>query len=239
MAAARTLLYLIAFFGGSVVHVVIAFWGSLFSVRLLRWIVRLWSSYQTFCARWILGVYININGQIPAKRVLFALKHESMFEAIDMHRFFDYPAVVAKLQLAHIPLWGFAARRYGMIFVDRGGGARSLRQMVGQARQAIIDDRPIVIFPEGTRVRPGQRPPLQSGFAGLYKMLGLPVVPIAVNSATCFPRDGWRYFPGRITYLIGEEIPAGLPRDIIEARVHAGINALDREDAAVSNHNRG
>lgn len=225
--AARTLLYQIAFFGGSAVHVAIAFCGSLFSVRLLRWAVRQWSGYQTFCARWILGIRIDIRGQIPAKPVLFALKHQSMFEAIDMHRFFDYPAVVAKIQLARIPFWGFAARRYGMIFVDRGGGARSLRHMVGQARQAILDGRPIVIFPEGTRVPTGQRPPLQSGFAGLYKMLNLPVVPIAVDSGKCFPRGRARYVPGRITYLIGDEIPAGLPRDAIEARVHAGINALE------------
>lgn len=227
MTTARTFLYLIAFFGGSVVHVTIAFLGSLFSVRLLRWVVRQWSGYQTFCARWFLDIHIDIRGHIPVKPVLFALKHQSMFEAIDMHRFFDYPAVVAKMQLAHIPLWGFAARRYGMIFVDRNGGARSLRQMLGQARQAISDGRPIVIFPEGTRVRPGMHPPLQSGFAGLYKMLNLPVIPIAVDSGKCFPRDGVRYFAGRVTYLIGEEIPAGLPREAIEARVHAGINALD------------
>jgi 1-acyl-sn-glycerol-3-phosphate acyltransferase len=230
MTALRTLLYLIVFFGGSIIHVAIAFIGSLFSVKLMRWIVRRWSGYQTFCVQWILGIHVRIEGQIPSKPVLFALKHESMFEAIDMHRFFDYPAVVAKIQLSRIPLWGFAARRYGMIFVDRDGGASTLRQMLAQAKQAITDQRPIVIFPEGTRVRRGQRPELQSGFAGLYKMLKLPVIPIAVDSGKCIPRDSWLYHKGEITYLIGEEIPAGLPREEIEARVHAAINALNRKD---------
>ncbi len=227
MAILRSALYLLLFFGGSFIYVSIAFVGSLGSVRLMRWIVRKWSSYQAFCVRWILGVRIRIEGQIPAKPVLFVMKHESMFETIDMHRFFDYPAVVAKIQLARIPLWGFAARRYGMIFVDRDGGAKALRQMMGQAKQAISDKRPIVIFAEGTRVRRGERPPLQSGFAGLYKILRLPVVPIALDSGICIPRDSRIYQSGTITYRIGEEIPTGLPREEIETRVHAAINVLN------------
>ena len=227
MAHIRTILYLIAFFGGSIIYVIIAFIGSLFSVPLMRWIVRRWSGYQTFCARWILGVKIKIEGRIPDKPMLFAIKHESNFETIDIHRFFDYPAVVAKMQLSRIPVWGFAARRYGMIFVDREGGARTLRQMLAQAKQAVADERPIVIFPEGTRVRRAEHPPLQSGFAGLYKMLKLPVLPIAVDSGICIPRDSWVYQKGTITYRIGEEIPAGLPRGEIEERVHTAINALN------------
>ncbi|MFC4293101.1 lysophospholipid acyltransferase family protein [Sphingorhabdus arenilitoris] len=228
MAAVRTILFLLVFYGGSTLHVIIAFAGSIFSVRMMRWVVRCWSRYQTFCARWILGVHVKIDGYIPDKPVLFAIKHESMFETIDMHRFFDYPAVVAKVQLSRIPFWGFAARRYGMIFVDRDGGAQTLRQMLAQAKQAIVDERPIVIFPEGTRVERGNRPPLQSGFAGLYKMLKLPVVPIAVDSGKCIPRSSWIYRPGVIQYRIGEEIPAGLPRDEIERRVHSAINVLNQ-----------
>ena len=227
MAALRTIFYLIVFFGGSIFHVIIAFIGSLVSIPLMRWIVRVWSRYQAFCARWILGVHVRIEGTIPDKTVMFAIKHESMFETIDLHRFFDYPAVVAKIQLSRIPLWGFAASRYGMIFVDREGGARTLRQMLGQAKQAIKDGRPIAIFPEGTRVRRGEHPPLQSGFAGLYKMLKLPVIPIAVDSGKSIPRDSWIYHPGVITYRIGEEIPACLPREEVEARVHAAINVLN------------
>ena len=227
MAILRSALYLLFFFGGSAIYVSIAFIGSLVSVRLMRWIVRKWSRYQAFCVRWILGVKVKIEGEIPSKPVLFVMKHESMFETIDMHRFFDYPAVVAKIQLARIPLWGFAARRYGMIFVDRDGGAKALRQMMAMAKQAINDKRPIVIFAEGTRVRRGERPPLQSGFAGLYKILRLPVVPIALDSGICIPRDSRIYQSGTITYRIGEEIPTGLPREEIETRVHAAINMLN------------
>ena len=84
---------------------------------------------------------------MPNRPVLYAIKHESMFETIDMPGVFFHPSVVAKVQLANIPLWGFAARRYGMIFVDRDGGAGALRQMLLQSRKVTADGRPIVIFP--------------------------------------------------------------------------------------------
>jgi 1-acyl-sn-glycerol-3-phosphate acyltransferase len=97
--------------------------------------------------------------------------------------------------------------------------------MIKTARERVGEGRPLVIFPEGTRVSHGGKPPLQSGFAGTYKLLGLPVVPIAVNSGPVYHRIIKR--PGTITYRVGETIPAGLERDEIEARVHAAINALN------------
>ncbi len=201
----------------------------------MRWAVSSWSRYQKFCARWILGIKVQVHGALLDRPVLYAVKHESMFETIDMPGIFYHPSVVAKKQLSDIPLWGFAARRYGMIFVDRDGGAKALRQMLIQSRQVIAQGRPIVIFPEGTRVARGDRPSLQPGFAGLYKMIGLPVVPVAVDSGKCIPKDSWIYHSGVINYKIGEEIPAGLPRAEIEARVHAAINALNDAEQCVSN----
>lgn len=227
MDVLRTLFFLIAFYGGSLFHVLLSFFASLTSRRMMRWAVSNWSSYQKFCARWILGIRVNIDGEMPNRPVLYAIKHESMFETIDMPSTFYHPSVVAKIQLSKIPFWGTAARRYGMIFVDRDGGATALRQMLIQSKKVISEGRPIVIFPEGTRVPRGQKPPLQSGFAGLYKMLRLPVVPVAVDSGICIPRGSMIYHKGVITYKVGEEIPAGLPREEIEARVHAAINALN------------
>ena len=97
--------------------------------------------------------------------------------------------------------------------------------MIKTARERVGEGRPLVIFPEGTRVEHGAAPPLQSGFAGTYKLLGLPVVPIAVNSGPVYHSLIKR--PGTITYKVGETIPAGLKRDEIETRVHAAINALN------------
>ena len=227
IAIIRSALYILIFYTGSVFFVVTAFLAQWFSIPLMQWAVRGWSRWQYACYRGILGITIKVEGNLPQKPVLYAIKHESMFETIDMPRMFRKPAVVTKKELFDIPLWGPAARAYGMIPVDRNGGAAALRAMLVLAKKMIADGRPIVIFPEGTRVAPGSQPPLQSGFAGLYKLINLPVVPIAVNSGTLSPRKAGIWKSGTITYKVGEELPTGLPRAEIEARVHAAINALN------------
>ena len=100
--------------------------------------------------------------------------------------------------------------------------------MMALGKAAKADGRPVVIFPEGTRTAPGTTPELRPGFAGLYRALGLPVVPIALDSGRLWPRRGFVKQPGIVTMRFGEAIPPGLPRHEIEARVHAAINALER-----------
>ncbi len=224
----RTFIFTIIFFSGSLFHAVVAFVGSLISPALMHWAVAGWAKYQRFCARLILGITVRIDGDMPDRPVLYAIKHESMFETIDMPRVFHRPSVVAKKQLFDIPFWGKAALAYGMIPVDRDGGASALRNMLGISKALLAQGRPVIIFPEGTRVLHGEHPPLQSGFAGLYKMLGVPVVPVAVDSGLLMPRNSRAWKGGVMTYHVGAEIPAGLPRAEVEARVHAAINALNR-----------
>lgn len=140
----------------------------------------------------------------------------------------DGPAVVLKQELADIPFWGGAARGYGAIIVNREASAQALRSMMREGKAAVAEGRSILIFPEGTRVEPGTMPPLKPGMAGLYRMLGLPVVPVAMDSGVVCSRSGPAR-PGVVTFRFGEPIPPGLPREEIEARVFAGINALETE----------
>lgn len=189
--------------------------------------VKIWTQYHYFCVRVFLGITVRFEGERPEGVVLYAMKHESMFEAIDLLRIFRRPVAVAKSELAYIPVWGIVARKYGMIFIDRQGGAKALREMMRTVRGYIADGRPIVIFPEGTRAAYGSQPKLQSGFAGLYKIAGLPVVPVAVNSGRLITKGRFAKRPGEILYQFGEQIPAGLPREEIETRVHKAINALN------------
>jgi 1-acyl-sn-glycerol-3-phosphate acyltransferase len=99
--------------------------------------------------------------------------------------------------------------------------------MLRAADEAKAEARPIVIIPEGTRVSPGEAPPLQPGFAGLYRMLNLPVVPLALDSGRLWPRRGFAKKAGIVTMRFGDPIPPGLKRQEVEARVHEAINALE------------
>ena len=227
MAFVRSLLFAIIFYPGSLLYVLAGLASVPFGSRPLRAVTHGWALYHRRCARWLLGIRTRIEGNVPPGPHLYAGKHQSMYETIDLVVILDEPAVVLKRELADLPLWGRVAQTYGMIPVDREGGAAALRRMLKAARAAIDAGRSIVIFPEGTRVSPGEQPPLQPGFAGLYKMLALPVVPVAVDSGKVWPRHRFIKRPGVITFRFFDPIPPGLPRGEVEHRVHAAINALD------------
>jgi 1-acyl-sn-glycerol-3-phosphate acyltransferase len=149
-----------------------------------------------------------------------------MYETLEMVRLTKLPVIVMKKELADIPLFGFLTKQYGVIPVERSAGARALRAMVAAGSEAVATGRPVAIYPEGTRVRVGDRPEIKSGFAALYRALGLPVVPVAVDSGRLWGR-GLVHRSGTVTFKVGETIPPGLKRDEIERQVHAAINALE------------
>ena len=227
MALVRTLLFTIIFYPGSVVLVLADLAAVPFGPRAVRRMATAWTRFHRWCARVLLGIRVRVEGPLPSGPVLIAAKHQAMFETLELVAMLDAPALVMKRELGRIPLWGWLAERYGMIPVDRDGGAAALRAMLKAAQATVREGRAIVIFPEGTRVPPGAQPPLQPGFAGLYRTLGLAVIPLALDSGRFIPRHGFVKRRGVITFRFGPPVPAGLPRLEVEARVHAAINALE------------
>ncbi len=226
IAILRSALFALLFYPGTLMFVLMILGAVPFGTRAVQTCVHAWAKYHYWLVQHILGIRFVWDGVIPDGPYLIAVKHQAMVEAVDTLRFARMPVVVMKRELSHMPLWGKAARAYGVIGVDRDAGAAALREMMVAAKQAAASGRPVLIFPEGTRVPVGESPPLRPGFAGLYRVLGLPVVPIALDSARIWPR-GFVKQAGTIHFKVGEIIPPGLKRDDVEARVHAAINALN------------
>lgn len=225
-SAVGSALFTLFFVVGTILFVIAGLTASLFGSRPCQVVVGGWAHYHYALARLFLGIRSKVEGIIPDGPVLFAVKHQSMFETVEVVRLCSAPVVVMKRQLADMPIFGWMARVYGSIPVDRNAGPKALREMLKLGRKAIADGRPIVIFPEGTRVAVGDTPPLRSGFAGMYRALGLPVVPIAMDSGRLWG-SGLDKVPGTVTFRVGETIPAGLDRKQIEERVRDSINALE------------
>lgn len=227
ITAIRSLLFMLVFYSGSLIFVLWAIAFGWTTKLMVQRVATDWSRFHRFCVRWLLGQKVVVEGELPQGPYLYIVKHESMFETIDMLCLFDRPAIGAKRELFDIPLWGGIARRYGLIPIERTAGASALRALRAAAKDRIAQGRAICLFPEGTRVPHGESPPLKAGFAGLYSLLGLPVVPIAIDSGRVSPRGKFLKQAGTITYKVGEMIPVGLDRKEAEARVHAAINALN------------
>ena len=226
IAWARTILFAIVFYGASVVIVLLVPLSALFGRRALIDHAQGWAWFHRWATRVLLGIETRTLGTPLAEPALYAAKHQSMFETLELALMLGAPVPVMKAELARIPIWGWAARRYGVIIVDRAGSGQAMRQMMREARTALDEGRSIVIFPEGTRVRPGEQPPLRPGFAGLYRSLGVPVVPVALDSGRLWPRKGPKR-AGTVTFRFGAPVPPGLPRAEAERLVHAEINALE------------
>ena len=226
MTILRSVAYALIFYPATALFVVAGIIATIFGRDATRRLVRSWTDFSDALARITVGVRAEVEGDIPSGAVLIAVKHESMYETLQMVRIADTPTIVLKRELSRIPFFGWLTRRYGVIPVDRSAGSKALREMMAAGKASAAEGRAVLIYPEGTRVPHGTTPALRPGFAGLYRALGLPVVPVAVDSGRLWTK-GLMKRPGIVHFRIGQTIPAGLKRDEIEARVHAAINVLN------------
>src|SRR5262245_5711068 len=177
--------------------------------------LKLWARSSIGLLAIIAGTRLEVLGRehIPKGAALIASKHQSMFETFAVLPFLDDPAMIMKRELMRIPLFGWFARKFGMIPVDRGAGAGALRRVIAGARKAGADGRQVIIFPEGTRRPPGAPPAYKPGTTALYLNLDVPCVPVALNSGLYWPRRKFMRYPGTIRMEFLPAIPAGLPKE--------------------------
>jgi 1-acyl-sn-glycerol-3-phosphate acyltransferase len=192
------------------------------------WLARTWSRATFFGLKLFAGVDWEIRGTVPTGPVLVAAKHMSMWDTLALYLALDQPAIVLKRSLLHIPFYGWFLWKATAIAIDRRAGASALRTMAAAAGAVLRDGRPILIFPEGTRKKPHAPPAYKPGVAGLYALLKVPCVPVALNSGVHW--TGFIKRPGTIVLEFLEPIAPGLKRDafmaLLESRIETATNKL-------------
>jgi len=178
------------------------------------WMGGLWVRGALLLLRATVGLGHRVHGaeHRGAGPAIFAAKHQSAWDTLVFPLLLDKPAYVLKQELIRVPLFGAYLKQCGMIPVDRQGGGSALKQMLRAARAAVVQGRSILIYPEGTRTPPGERRPYQPGVAALYGDLGIPVVPVVLNSGLFWGRRAFHKRPGTITIEFLPPIAPGLPR---------------------------
>jgi len=242
--ALRSLLFNIAFYLWTAMLGIVGL-PLLLGPRL--WMMRFgtfWSAGTLALLGWCVGLRHELRGRehLPPGPAIIAMKHQSAWETFAVPVMFRDPAMVIKRELGFIPFYGWFALKAGMIAIDRAGGAAALKRMMAAAIEARDQGRPIVIFPEGTRTAVGSRVPYQPGVIALYRHLGLPLVPVAVNSGLFWGRRRFIRRPGRIIVEILPPIPPGRDRravlTLLEECIEAATAQLVAEDKAVDSCSR-
>jgi 1-acyl-sn-glycerol-3-phosphate acyltransferase len=210
---------------------VLAF-GPLLSRKQALRLAYLWVDSVAWIERRVLGLNYRVIGEGNKPRhgsFIVAAKHQSTYETMKLHPILGDPAIVLKKELLRIPIWGRYLQKTGMIPIDRGAGRRAVGSMLTASLAAKAEGRPIVIFPQGTRVPAGAQRPYKSGVVALYNELNLPIVPLALNSGVFWPKKGLKH-GGTVTFSFLPPIEPGLEPEaalaMLEQRLEAETNRL-------------
>jgi 1-acyl-sn-glycerol-3-phosphate acyltransferase len=210
----RSLVFSALFYVNITVRMLVALPTILLPYAALHSVLRHYASSTLWFLRVVCGTRVEWRGRekLPAGAYIVACKHQSLWETFALFMVLPDPTYVLKRELMWLPLFGWLATKARMIPIDRGSHTKALASMVAAARREAARGRQIVIFPEGTRRPPGAKPRYLPGVAFLYSELGLPCVPIALNSGLFWPRRSLRRYPGTVLVEVLDPIPPGLEK---------------------------
>lgn len=189
-----------------------------------RW-ARVWEAGIAFLLRTLCGIRIEVRGEPPTTPSLIAAKHQSALETVAFHRLVPEIAVLLKAELLRVPLLGRYLVQAGCVPIDRDGGTKAMRQTIRAASERLDDGLSLLVFPEGTRVPPGERRPYRPGIAALYLQLQRPVVPVALHTGHVWGKGLFAKRPGTAVISFLEPIPPGLDRRTFMARLEHAIES--------------
>lgn len=190
-----------------------------------------WAKVSLWLLKKICRIDHEIRGQehITYGPVIYACKHQSAWDTVIFFALFRKPVYILKRSLLMIPGWGWYLWRMGMIAINRSAGTSSIKHMVRQSKEALYAQRPIIIFPEGTRTTPGAESTYHPGVVALYSMLHVPVVPIALNSGVYWGKNAFFKHPGRIVMEFLPPIEPGLEKGEFSTQLKESIESASQK----------
>ena len=238
MVMLRSIAFAVAFYFNTALFLVLGA-PLLFAPR--RWAMKgleLHARASVWLLKAVCGTRLEVRGRehLPPGPCLVVAKHQSAWDTFALIPLLHDPAIVLKEELKWIPLYGWFCVKFAHILVARDRAAVALKAMVRDAKQRVDAGRHVLIFPEGTRRAAGALPDYKPGYVALYEELGVPCVPLALNSGVFWPRRTLERQPGTIVVDFLEPIAPGLPRKefrrLLEARLETACDRLLVEAAA-------
>jgi len=214
----RSVIYNLLFYVNLVVLLLVAITTFVMPHKAILKMAELWGRISVWLLRVVCGTKVEISGleHLQGRRLteplIIAAKHQSTWETFALLKLFDDFTFIVKRELMWIPLFGWFMAKGRMIPVDRQAGSQALTKMTTRARDEIRTGRQLVIFPEGTRRAAGAEPRYKFGVAHLYAEIGVPCIPVALNSGLFWPRRHFRRYPGTIVVEFLPPIPPGLDK---------------------------
>ena len=229
----RSLIFNGGFFGGTFVLLLVFSPALVMGRPALLWCGRTWAKLLRRWLFYTLGVMVEVRGRIPTGPCVVAAKHQSAWETIDLLGVLPDACFVLKRELAYIPIFGWYISRNKQIVVNRSAGMVALKRMLGQAQQAIAEDRQIVVFPQGTRVEVNAEKPYQPGIVALYGKLNVPIIPVALNSGLVWPPKKFLKRRGKIILEFLPPVSQGLSKEAfleqLSSHIEVATGKLVRE----------
>ena len=227
--------FLIFFFTGIVVISFLFIPSFFLPQKIALYGGKLMGYWTGFCLNFFLSTKITVKGKeniILNQKFFIASSHQSMFETFYLQTLFNSPIFILKKELLFIPLFGWYLKKIGSISIKRNKISKSNLDFYENISQAIsITNRPIIIFPQGTRVLPHERPPFKKGASKIYEKLKISCQPIAINSGYVWPKTGINQSHKSITISILKPISAHLPKDeflkILEDQIYSELDLLN------------
>ena len=196
---------------------------------------KLMGYWTSFCLKFFLSTRIIIKGKeniIDNRKFFIAASHQSMFETFYLQTIFNSPVFILKKELLLIPIFGWYLKKIGSISIKRNKISKDNLNFFEDIFQIIhSSNRPLIIFPQGTRVLPDERPPFKKGASRIYEELKIACQPIAINSGYVWPKRGPKNSHRTITISILKPLDAGILKEefikILEDNIYSELNLLN------------